>query len=100
MSFFDWDEGNITHIAEHGVTPAEGEEVVMGNPLDLDHTEKDGEVRIRQVGETAAGRILAVVTTERGGLIRVVTAYSASPFLRSTYVKYKESWLYGEASRS
>jgi uncharacterized DUF497 family protein len=95
---FDWDEGNIAHIAEHGVFPDEAEEVVLNNPLDIDYRVEDGEVRVRQVGETAEGRILAVATTERGNLIRVVTAYDASPFLRSTYRKYKESWLYGKAS--
>jgi hypothetical protein len=26
---FDWDEGNISHIAEHGVSPDEAEEVVL-----------------------------------------------------------------------
>jgi uncharacterized DUF497 family protein len=94
---FDSDKGNIAHIALHDVLPDEAEEVVLNQPLDLDHTVKDGEVRIRQVGQTVRGRILAVVTTERGELIRVVTAYPAGSFLRGTYLKYKESWLYGKA---
>jgi len=94
---FDWDEGNIAHIAKHGVSPDEAEHVVLNDPLDLDHSEKDGEVRILQVGMTARGRILRVVTTERGELIRVVAAYQASPFLRAPYLKYKGSWLYGKS---
>jgi uncharacterized DUF497 family protein len=97
---FDWDASNVAHIALHDVTPGEAEEVILNNPLDLDHTVENGEVRVRQVGETARKRILAVVTTERGPLIRVVTAYPASAFLRSTYLKYRESWLYGETGRS
>ncbi len=70
---------------------------MLSNPLDVDYRVEDGEIRIRQVGETSEGRILAVVTTERGESIRVVTAYPASPSLWSAYAKHKELWLYGEA---
>jgi uncharacterized DUF497 family protein len=94
--FFDWDEANIAHIAEHNVTPAEAEQVVSNNPLDLDYAVVFGEARIRQVGETSRGRILAVITTERGELTRVVTAYDASRFLKLAYLKYKESFQDGK----
>lgn len=99
-SLFDWDSANIAHIAEHDVQPLEAEEVVVGNPLDLDYSVRDGEPRFRQVGETVAGRILAVITTERHGLTRVVTAYPASPLLCATWRRYKETVLYGKASSS
>jgi hypothetical protein len=29
---FDWDESNTDHIARHGVTPVEAEEVIAGDP--------------------------------------------------------------------
>ena len=96
--FFDWDEANIAHIAEHGVSPFEAEEVVIRNPLDLDYSVRDSEPRFRQVGETVAGRILAVITTERNNLTRVVTAYPASRSLCSTWIQYKETGQYGKAS--
>ena len=86
---FDWDEGNIAHVAEHGITPAETEEVTASHPLDLDYSVRNGEIRLRQVGETSVGRILAVITTVRNGRIRVITAYPASRSLRTTYLKHK-----------
>jgi uncharacterized DUF497 family protein len=96
-SSFDWDDANIAHISEHDVLPAEAEEIVVGNPLDLDYSVRNGEPRFRQVGETVAGRVLAVITTERKGLTRVVTAYPASPSLFATWMRYKETMLYGKA---
>jgi uncharacterized DUF497 family protein len=86
---FDWDEANIAHIAEHGISTGEAEEVVTNNPLDLEYTVRNGEARLRQAGETSTGRILAVVTVMRSGRIRVVTAYPASRSLRATYLEHK-----------
>jgi uncharacterized protein len=97
---FDWDEANIAHIAEHGVTPGEAEEVVTGGPLDLEYTIRNGEARLRQAGETSTGRILAVVTVIRNGRIRVVTAYPASRSLRATYLTHKEAERNGKENPS
>ena len=33
---FDWDDANVTHIAEHDVAPEEAEEVILGDPLDVE----------------------------------------------------------------
>jgi len=95
---FDWDEFNIAHIAGHGVLPHEAEEVITNGPLDLDYEFREGEMRLRQVGETLTGRILVVVSTFRDELTRVVTAYPASGFLRGVYLK--ELAKYGEANPS
>jgi uncharacterized DUF497 family protein len=62
---FDWDKGNLEHIAEHGVTRAEAEEAVDNDPLDLEVQMVAGEERILQVGPTRAGRMLMVATTWR-----------------------------------
>lgn len=75
---FDWDEANIGHIAEHGITPEEAEEVLEGDPSDLDFQPDEGEERWAYLGETSSGRILNVVITLRGERIRVVTAFDAS----------------------
>ena len=88
--YFDWDDFNIAHIAEHGVLPEETEEVIARNPLDLDYEWRNGEARFRQVGETAQGRILVVVATERNALTRVVTAYAASAVMRRIYLGYRK----------
>lgn len=97
---FEWDEANIGHIAEHDVTPAEAEEVITNNPLDLDYVFRNGEMRLRQAGETSAGRVLAVITVLRNGLTRVVTAYPASRSLRATYLEHKELVKDGKANPS
>ena len=97
---FDWDEANIAHIAEHDVTPLEAEEVITNHPLDLDYVVRNGEMRLRQAGETTAGRILAVISVFRNGRTRVVTAYPASRLLRTTYLQHKELMNDGKANPS
>ena len=54
---FDWDEANRKHLADHGVTPSEAEEVVTNDPLDLEEQFRNGEERLMQIGETNAMRI-------------------------------------------
>jgi uncharacterized protein len=87
---FDWDLANTTHIARHKISPEEAEQVVENNPLDLEGQLVNGEERILHLGETAAGRVLVVITTERGGLIRVVTAHPATRQMRRFYVAQKD----------
>lgn len=87
---FDWDQGNTAHIAEHGVFRYEAEDVITNQPLDIGYELRNGELRLRQVGETSEGRILAVITVQRNNRTRVVTAYPASRSLRETYLRYKE----------
>jgi uncharacterized protein len=86
---FDWDEANRKHVAEHGVTPSEVEEVITNDPLDLEEQFRNGEERLMQIGETDALRILVVITTWRGNKIRVVTAFPATPQLRQFYTAHK-----------
>jgi uncharacterized DUF497 family protein len=74
---FDWDEDNIRHIAEHGVTQQEAEYALTNNPTDAIEQDHEGEVRFWQLGFTEANRCLIVVTTWRGEKLRVVTAYPA-----------------------
>ena len=75
---FDWDEGNTKHLAAHEVTPAEFEQVLNNDPLDLDYESIDNEERYRSVGLTSEGRLLSVVFTVRNGRLRAVTAFPAS----------------------
>jgi len=88
---FDWDEANIQHLAAHGVTPMEAEEVLQNEPLELDVQIRAGEERFTQLGETEAGRILFVIVTWRGNLIRVVTAYPAKLKWRRLYADNKKN---------
>ena len=34
-SAFDWDDTNMAHIARHNVVPAEAEQVILNQPIDL-----------------------------------------------------------------
>lgn len=77
---FDWDDANRDHLARHNVTPQEAEEVVLGNPLDIELQTAEGgggEERILHVGETRKGRILELVSTWRGGKARILSAWDA-----------------------
>jgi uncharacterized DUF497 family protein len=82
---FDWDRFNAEHMARHGITPAEAEEVLRQEPLTLRQSEVGRERRWVKIGETAAGRVLVVIHTSRMNMIRVVTAYPANRSQRATY---------------
>jgi hypothetical protein len=58
---FIWPQARIEHIAKHGVTPEEVEEVCFGNPLVL-RAKSRGENPVYYVlGQTSAGRYLFCV---------------------------------------
>ena len=86
---FDWDHANITHIAEHDVTPEEAEEVVLGNPLELGCDEEEEEPRWTYLGETLNLRILQIVVTTRGEKVRVVTAFEPIRRFKQIYLDSK-----------
>ncbi len=87
MLEFDWDAANIGHIAKHRVTVAEAEFVLRGPTLDYGYQDHNGEERYAEVGGTAHGRILMVITTWRGTKIRVVTAFDAEKNAKDEYLK-------------
>lgn len=86
---FDWDTQNVGHIGRHGVTPAEAEEVILGEPMEQGADVRGGERRAMFLGVTAAGRLLIVVVTTRRGKIRVVTAYPAGAAAKRRWAKFR-----------
>ncbi len=81
---FVWDEGDLEHIAVHGVEAGEAEEALLDKrALIFDVPESGGEQRFARLGPTADGALLFVVFTLRlrAGVqyCRVVTARPASP---------------------
>jgi hypothetical protein len=42
---FDWDEGNIGHLARRSVLPEEAEQVILNDPVDLGMAIAEGEER-------------------------------------------------------
>lgn len=75
---FDWDDENRKHLAAHKVTPAEFEQVLNNDPLDLDCESIGNEERYRSVGLTNGGRLLSVAWTVRHSKVHAVTAFPAS----------------------
>jgi uncharacterized protein len=88
---YQWDSWNIDHIARHGISPAEAEQVIENDPYDLDVQIIDGEVRTPHLGETHAGRILIVIAqwVEEERKIRVATAFEPTKYLRKEYLAWK-----------
>ncbi len=86
-SLFDWDEGNLKHLALHGITPEEAEQVIRTRPITLGVSTRDGELRRQELGQTIAGRILLIVTTIRRGKIRVVTGWPAGRDVRAVWLE-------------
>ena len=70
---FDWDRGNISHIARHGVTPRQCE-AAMENAIVTVPGNQSYEPRWKTTG-VAEGSRLDVIWTLRGDRVRVVTAY-------------------------
>lgn len=84
---FDQDDANILHLAEHGVTPEEAEEVMLGEPIEVDFEVFDGEDRRSYVGQAREGSILRVAITLRGERIRIVTAFEAPRYWKNFYLE-------------
>ena len=89
MVEFDWDEYNISHLWEcHRVSPGEAESALS----DPRRSRRDAyghsdEPRRGTLGRTESGRLLLVVWTRRGGLVRVVSARDASMGERRAYTR-------------
>ena len=84
---FEWDDGNITHLAAHQVTPTEFEQVMNNDPLELDYELIDNEERYRAVGLTGGGRLLSVVFMVRNGRVRGITAFPASTLDKKAFLE-------------
>ena len=90
-SHFDWDKANLSHIAAHGITPEEAEQVIFNRPIDLGTHLRDGEDRTAQLGETSAGKILHLISTMRETKIRIITAWPAKERSRRYFLSLKRN---------
>jgi uncharacterized DUF497 family protein len=85
---FEWDAGNSGKIRDrHRVTPEECEELFFNQPFvvgsDQEHSGR--EERFYALGQTDAGRLLFLVFTVRGRLIRLISARDMSRKERRIY---------------
>jgi uncharacterized protein len=58
-----WSAANVAHIARHGISPEEVEDVLFTPPLDARRGERDNTYLV--LGRTSAGRRLLVVIAPR-----------------------------------
>jgi uncharacterized DUF497 family protein len=87
---FDWDEANIGHVARHNVVPQKAEQVILNDPVDLGMEIIEGEERYLNLGATAQGSVLLVVTTWREDRVRIVTAFEPIKRLIQFYYQERE----------
>ena len=85
---FDWDKNKAErNLSKHEVSFEEAK-TVFDDPLyvdfyDLDHSEDED--RYLLVGQSSQGRLLIVSYTERGDLIRLISAREVTKTERETY---------------
>ncbi|MBI4496410.1 MAG: BrnT family toxin [Chloroflexi bacterium] len=88
MVEFAWDDDNIEHLARHGITPEEVEDLFAG-PLVRRRGGTDAPDRFRVLGRTAAGRYLAIVYQEKArGSVRPFTGWEMRPYERELYERH------------
>ncbi|MEO7271669.1 MAG: BrnT family toxin [Vicinamibacterales bacterium] len=89
---FQWDQGNSSrNWTRHRVSQTEAEQVFLNRPLVVARSPVKNESRQFAFGQTDGGRLLTVVFTIRGPLLRVI---SVRPMSR------RERRGYGEAPGS
>ena len=76
-ALIDWDEDNIAHVAEHGLTPEEVESVLRNPRAEGDVSRSSGEELVQ--GCTFTGRWIVVIYEVSNAsdpmIIRPITAY-------------------------
>jgi uncharacterized protein len=93
---FDWDRNNLRKIRAHRIKPEETEEALLNDPIPVYEQDVEGERRFVYYGESNAGRLLAVIVTERGDRIRVVTAYDLDAGQRRDYIARRTQGEWGQ----
>ena len=84
---FDWDEHNEGHLALHGISRSDAEDVLSGDHILQEFQMEGGEQRWIAVGTTRIGRILSVVFTIRGEAIRPITGWEADKETADLFVR-------------
>ena len=85
---YELDEGKATaNLSKHGVAFEEAK-TVFNDPLYVDFYDPDhsyGEHRYIIIGESHQGRLLVVSYTERGDIIRLISARAATQTEQKAY---------------
>jgi uncharacterized DUF497 family protein len=92
---FEWDAGNAPKVrARHHVEPGECEQAFFQEPFvaSFDESHSGTEPRWRALGQSVAGRMLYMVFTVRGDLIRVIAARDMNRKERKWYAEFQASF--------
>ncbi len=84
---FEWDRNNLRKIRAHRIKREEAEQALLNDPIPVYEQDVQGEPRFVYYGETNAGRLLAVIVTERRDNLRVVTAYDLDAGQKRDYLR-------------
>lgn len=84
---FDWNHQNEAHLAKHGISRADAEDVLIGDHILLEYQMEEDEQRWLAVGATRAGRILNIVFAVRSEAIRPITGWAADKETAALYLK-------------
>ena len=82
---FEWDDDNLDHLARHGISADEVEEL-FESPVVRRRGGTDAPDRFRVLGRTASGRYLGIVYQRKAhGVIRPFTGWDLRPHERDLY---------------
>jgi uncharacterized DUF497 family protein len=84
---FDWDQQNERHLASHGISRFDAEDVLSGNHVLLEYQMEGDEQRWVAVGATRNGRIFNVVFSLRGEAVRPITGWAADKATADLYIR-------------
>ena len=84
---FDWDKHNEQHLAKHGISRSDAEDVLGGSHILVEYQMEGNEHRWVAVGATRTGRIINIVFTQRGVTIRPITGWVADEATVDLYFK-------------
>ncbi|MDA2923468.1 BrnT family toxin [Acidobacteria bacterium AH-259-L09] len=88
ISGFEWDDGNILHLAlAQGIEPEEAEEVFPVAPL----FRKTKRGHYAAFGPALSGRLLVIVFKRKAkGLVRVITGWDMDAAERRYYQRHRK----------
>ena len=88
---FDWDEGNLNHLAAHKISREEAEQVIVNGFAELGYQFQNDEERDVIVGVTNSGRFVTLVLTYRSGAVRPITGWDTTIAEETQYWAQKGS---------
>lgn len=76
---FEWDDANEGHLARHGITAEEAEEIVLNGPVWM-RNKKGMRGDWKAVGYTHGGSALTIIVSVNGdtGMLRIITGWPAT----------------------